>query len=1786
MSSHYFENIEINNNIKGNNFISCVEGSVTNNIYTKKLTTDNGILLNGTFSGLNEISVGSITNVNFIKSDYATFTDASLTYIHSSSGSFTNLYGNASNLSGISAKSLTDGNSYIDVTDTGSNGTIKFTTENVERMRIASDGKTGIGNNNPDRKLDISESSGLAQLRLTFTAGAQYTDFTTDGGSNLLVNTAGSITLDADKGVTTFKDNTVEYIKFTNNAGDCIINNGSTGKNIIFNDVDGTTIATFNGSNKSIVADIVSFATITDNVSSLSGGIFMGLKEVISNTITDGTLILTSGSLTKGLTVDAIVGSFTTLYGDGSNLTGISSEGSTKSITAGNSFVDVTDTGSNGTIKFTTENVERMRIASDGKTGIGNNNPDRKLDISESSGLAQLRLTFTAGAQYTDFTTDGGSNLLVNTAGSITLDADKGVTTFKDNTVEYIKFTNNAGDCIINNGSTGKNIIFNDVDGTTIATFNGSNKSIVSNIINSTTITDNVSSLSGGLFTGLKEMTSNTISDGTLTITSGSLTKGLTVDAIVGSFTTLYGDGSNLTGVSSGSNKSLTDGNTFVDITDSGSGIIKFTVDTVEQGRIDATTGLTMQNASISGVFKSFSITDNVATLTGGIFTGLKELSSSSLSDGTIIITNGSLTKGLTVDAIVGSFTTLYGDGSNLTGVSSGSNKSLTDGNTFVDITDSGSGIIKFTVDTVEQGRIDATTGLTMQNASISGVFKSFSITDNVATLTGGIFTGLKELSSSSLSDGTIIITNGSLTKGLTVDAIVGSFTTLYGDGSNLTGVSGGGSGKSITAGNSFVDVTDSGSGIIKFTIDAVEQGRIDGTTGLTMQNASISGVFKSFSITDNVATLTGGIFTGLKELNSSSISDGTIIITNGSLTGGLTVDSVVGSFTTLYGDGSNLTNINNDVITDITNKNVSFTSGGTNFGDYTDTGTKKAIYQLNATLSTGTYYIFGDWTTNFVNNPLNNQKIELLYFETDPSISAYTGDVSTGTVTKTFNTFQKNNNTNNFSFSLEVPSSKTYYLVWARSSTEIFLWGTGSSNLNEESYNINYINPNDSAVINTKTLSYDESNSGTRYGTYLTTNSPAYYILTELNFSLSSGYHYIYVDWMTEFIDSPLGEQFLELHYKNTLLQPSAYATSISGTTLFKQLSSFKSGKNNSNASLVINVPDNEIYYFVVKRYSNNHYLWGTNSAQLKSEDVNINIVRPSNIIESSNKIISGSSNITVDGSGTLSMTTNASERITIDNSGNVGIGITTPSNKLEIVGITKSSSFTDGVGSLSGGIFLGLKSISSSTITDGTTILKAGSLTNALTVDAVVGSFTTLYGNGANLSGISVSTKSITDGNTFVDVTDSGSGIIKFTVDTVEQGRIDGTTGLTLLSASISGNLKSFSITDNVATLTGGIFTGLNELTSTTITDGTAILKVGSLTNALTVDAVVGSFTTLYGNGSNLSGISVSNKSITEGNSFVEVTDTGSDGHVKFTTEGVERMVINSSGYIGIGETTPEYPLEVRGNVSIDPTGNAESVYYANNSTWNTGVSGPYNITIYSETNVAASSYVAFSDTRIKTNIKDIPNENIFDKIKLLEPKTYQMIDKVRYSNRTNVGFIAQQVKKAIPEAVSINKDFIPNFYQKCSLINDQNGIVINVIDDINFYSLKSKNDEFYVDDNGNPSSDEYGNKHFRIKIIDNINKEYVLETENVIDNKTLKIKYDDISKNLVSNDNYFIYGQEINDFHILDKDVIFTYVTAGLQELRKQQEIDKITIQKQQNEIHDLYNKYNNLLDQLSS
>ncbi|WP_413574872.1 tail fiber domain-containing protein [Bdellovibrio sp. HCB290] len=110
---------------------------------------------------------------------------------------------------------------------------------------------------------------------------------------------------------------------------------------------------------------------------------------------------------------------------------------------------------------------------------------------------------------------------------------------------------------------------------------------------------------------------------------------------------------------------------------------------------------------------------------------------------------------------------------------------------------------------------------------------------------------------------------------------------------------------------------------------------------------------------------------------------------------------------------------------------------------------------------------------------------------------------------------------------------------------------------------------------------------------------------------------------------------------------------------------------------------------------------------------------------------------------------------------------------------------------------------------------------------------------------------------------------------------------------------------------------------------------------------------------------------------------------------------MVIASSGFIGMGNSAPAYKLDVNGDINV-----ANGFVYRVNG-----------VQICSSTGCTTSS-----DRNLKENI--IPLENSLENILKLEGVAYQYRDKTVYTDKDQIGVIAQDVEKVFPQVVITDK------------------------------------------------------------------------------------------------------------------------------------------------------------------
>jgi len=141
---------------------------------------------------------------------------------------------------------------------------------------------------------------------------------------------------------------------------------------------------------------------------------------------------------------------------------------------------------------------------------------------------------------------------------------------------------------------------------------------------------------------------------------------------------------------------------------------------------------------------------------------------------------------------------------------------------------------------------------------------------------------------------------------------------------------------------------------------------------------------------------------------------------------------------------------------------------------------------------------------------------------------------------------------------------------------------------------------------------------------------------------------------------------------------------------------------------------------------------------------------------------------------------------------------------------------------------------------------------------------------------------------------------------------------------------------------------------------------------------------------------------------------TSAGDDNdELKFVTAGLERMIVDSSGNVGIGITNPVYSLDVDG-------------------------------IIQSNDEIFAPEFTTSCDIRVKENIKRMGITNVLDKVNRLNLYEYNYINDYNKNKDKIYGLIAQNVKEIIPEAIKYKKMKIGNEYVKDFQTISQNTLI----------------------------------------------------------------------------------------------------------------------------------------------
>jgi hypothetical protein len=259
---------------------------------------------------------------------------------------------------------------------------------------------------------------------------------------------------------------------------------------------------------------------------------------------------------------------------------------------------------------------------------------------------------------------------------------------------------------------------------------------------------------------------------------------------------------------------------------------------------------------------------------------------------------------------------------------------------------------------------------------------------------------------------------------------------------------------------------------------------------------------------------------------------------------------------------------------------------------------------------------------------------------------------------------------------------------------------------------------------------------------------------------------------------------------------------------------------------------------------------------------------------------------------------------------------------------------------------------------------------------------------------------------------------------------------------------------------------------------------------------------------------------------------------------------------GKVGIGTTGPAFSLHVASSV-YGGVGAGYSYMNQNGGIGTAAANASQFISIKADKSVAAELVMNYSDIRIKKNIIDIDDLSALETLRLIEPKRYNYIDIITRPTEPVWGFIAQQVKSVLPHSTTLITDFIPNIYDIASVSSD--GYTVSLTN--KFTSDISMNYSPLV-----------------MRFFDKSNSRIEKDIDIIIDEKSFTVKTP-FNENELIEDKIFVYGQQVDDFHSIDKSAIFTIATAALQEVDREYQITK-------QEVIDLKSRLNALETRLTA
>jgi hypothetical protein len=332
-----------------------------------------------------------------------------------------------------------------------------------------------------------------------------------------------------------------------------------------------------------------------------------------------------------------------------------------------------------------------------------------------------------------------------------------------------------------------------------------------------------------------------------------------------------------------------------------------------------------------------------------------------------------------------------------------------------------------------------------------------------------------------------------------------------------------------------------------------------------------------------------------------------------------------------------------------------------------------------------------------------------------------------------------------------------------------------------------------------------------------------------------------------------------------------------------------------------------------------------------------------------------------------------------------------------------------------------------------------------------------------------------------------------------------------------------------------------GTNTLINSNLSVGGYITSIG-----ITNTGVISTYGTT---GTSYSSVSAGSMVLKDDNPKIELYDMDTDGYTVLNKRIIAKnnnfyiengsvsttlLTITNTGRVGIGTTTPSYPLDIGTTV-----GAAFSYGYLNGSGnvgYITGGATNY-YSIRTAGRITCPEFNANSDARIKQEVYYSDGESNLSLINNLKVAEFRFIDQVQNGSGKKQGFIAQDVEKVLPQAVSLTKDFIPDIYEGAT----------------DLQLLPAGKLKIYLKSIG------------KISVGDTL-KMIVPSGDMIRTVETIQADGSFVVGDVKEAPVFlFVYGKLVNDFRSIDYNRLFTAGIGAIQELDRKRDIQQSEIEK---------------------